>query len=113
MRKDNDLHLEDMFVAICKINSYLESFSYEDFVHNEMAQDAVIRQFEIIGEAASRLSTDFVAENPDFPARQTKEMRNLLVHEYDYVNTKEIWDTVQKDLPDLNRRLKKLLYGKQ
>jgi len=68
----------------------------------------VIRNLEIIGEAAKRLSSDFKDENPGLPIKEAIGMRNLLVHEYDYVNVDEVWKVVREDLPILIEQFKQV-----
>jgi uncharacterized protein with HEPN domain len=74
-----------------------------------MMQDAVIRQFEIIGEAARKLDVDFLENNPDFPVKEAVAMRNILIHEYNYVNIDQVWKTIQEDLPKLKKRILTLI----
>lgn len=80
---------------------YLSDITYEEFLQNTAIQDAVIRRFEIIGEAANRISTESKTKYSSLPWNEMKGMRNLLIHEYDEVDLKEIWDTVKNNLPDL------------
>ena len=70
-----------------------------------MRQDAVIRQFEIIGEAASRISKDFLEQHSDFPIKEAIEMRNFLIHGYDEVDIKVVWKTLQEDIPLLKNKM--------
>ena len=74
-----------------------------------MMIDAVVRQFEIIGEAAGKLSSDFRDANPEIPVRDMIDMRNILIHNYAGVNTKIIWDTYLNDIADLEESLRKCL----
>ena len=74
---------------------------YEQFVSNEMMVDAVVRQLEIIGEAANNLSSDFRESHPEIPFRDIIDMRNLLIHNYAGINTKVVWETCKTNLPEL------------
>ena len=74
---------------------------YEQFVSNEMMVDAVVRQLEIIGEAANNLSSDFRESHPEIPFRDIIDMRNLLIHNYAEINTKVVWETCKTNLPEL------------
>jgi len=99
MRKDDNIYLEDIQVAIGKIESYIENTDFDQFSKDSKTQDAVIRQLEIIGEASNKLSMEFVNKYPEFPVRKAKNMRNLLAHEYNDVDIAEVWKTAKNDLP--------------
>jgi len=109
MKKDNQVYLKDISESIGRIESYVAGSGYDEFSKNLMMQDAIIRQFEIIGEAAGKLSEDFLKDHSDFPAREAAAMRNLLIHEYNYVNIDQIWKTVQEDLPKLKEKIAGLI----
>jgi len=74
-----------------------------------MMVDAVTRQFEIIGEAASKVSADFQENNSQIPWSQAIGMRNRLIREYFGVNKKIVWQTCKKDLKDLKKKIEELL----
>jgi len=109
MKKDNQLYLQDIIEAIEKIEQYVENKKFDDFAGNAMMQDAVIRQFEIIGESAKRLTPDFLESHKDFPFKKAIAMRNLLIHEYDYINVESVWKTIKEDLPDFKDNINKIL----
>jgi uncharacterized protein with HEPN domain len=67
--------------------------------------EAVNRKFEIVGEAARRLSPESQDQFPEIPWRLLTGMRNILIHDYDDVDLDVVWDTVQKDLPTLIARI--------
>lgn len=64
-------------------------------------QDAVLRRFEIIGEAASRLSPETQELFPYLPFRAMRGMRNIIVHDYGDVDMEQVWTTVTTDLDEL------------
>lgn len=101
--------MEDMLESANQIIEYCKDFDHIKFANTKLVQDAVIRNLEIIGEAAKKLSLDFRDENPDLPIKEAIGMRNLLVHEYDYVNVDEVWKVVNEDLPVLIEQLEKIL----
>jgi uncharacterized protein with HEPN domain len=74
-----------------------------------MLQDAVIRRFEIIGEAATKISNDTKSKNPKVQWRLMKEMRNKLIHEYFGVSPVTIYSTIKMDLPILKEQLENLI----
>jgi uncharacterized protein with HEPN domain len=88
---------------------YLNEISFDEFIQNTAIQDAVIRRIEIIGEAANRISEQSKKENDHLPWIEMKGMRNLLIHEYDEIDLKEVWNTVKNDLPALIKEMEKIL----
>ena len=98
-----------MLDAINLIESYLQNKDYKDFKNNRMLQDAVIREIEIIGEAAKNVSADFRKKYPDIPWRSIAGMRDKLIHGYFGVDLGAVWDTAIKDLPRLKRMLMSIL----
>jgi len=80
---------------------YVAGKTYEDFLSDVQCQDAVIRRIALLGEAARRTSEETRKELPQFPWREMVSMRNLVIHEYDDIDLSVVWDTVNKNLPDL------------
>lgn len=78
-------------------------------MNDNIMQDAVVRRFEIIGEATKNIPLKVKKEYPDIPWRQMAGMRDMLTHEYFGIVMKRIWDTTQKDLPKLKKQIAKLL----
>jgi len=101
---DRDLaYLHHMRDAIERIEQYTEPVSREEFLDDEMRQDAVIRQLGIIGEAAGDLSEECRRTYSSIPWADVYGMRNKLVHDYFGVDLDAVWDTVQQDLAPLSR----------
>lgn len=88
---------------------YLSDISYEAFTDNIAIQDAVIRRIEIIGEASGRISSESKNKYDQLPWNEMKGMRNLLIHEYDEIDLKDVWNTVENDLPNLISIIEKIL----
>lgn len=99
--KNDDAYLLDILHSAKSIREYVARLQFEAFKANQQLQDAVNRRFEIIGEAARRLSEATRAAFPQIPWRLITAMRNVLIHDYDDVDLKVVWDTAQKDLPTL------------
>ena len=82
------------------------------FEQNQQVQDAVVRNIEIIGEAANhinRMAPEFVAQHPELPWDDMRDMRNAVIHAYFAVDFEIVWRTVQEDLPKLKRQVEHLL----
>jgi uncharacterized protein with HEPN domain len=104
-------YIEHMLDAIAQVREYVAPHSLETFSSTRLFIDAVVRNIEIIGEAARNVmisDPDFVAAHPEIPWEGMYSMRNRLAHGYFATNTETIWVTVQRDLPELERALTRL-----
>lgn len=104
------LHILD---AIEAIEDFTQDVLYEKFVENKEKYSAVIRQFEIIGEAINQLEKSLADASKSLktlgiPFEEIIEMRNILIHEYFAVDLELIWSTVKEDLPNLKKQIVKL-----
>jgi uncharacterized protein with HEPN domain len=106
--KDDRPYLQHILEAIRKIDSYTTD-GRGAFMQNVMAQDAVLRNLEIIGEAAKRLSKETKDRRPDIPWRDVAGLRDVLIHNYMGVNLNRIWGVVERDLPPLRQGIEGLL----
>ena len=86
MKKDDTVYLRHIIDAFLQIERYTNGVSYEEFLSNSLLQDAVIRQLEVMGEAASNLSADRQNEYSAIPWRQMIILRNRMIHAYFNVN---------------------------
>jgi uncharacterized protein with HEPN domain len=98
--KDDRLYLSNIKECIERIESYTCD-GKEVFMQTPMIQDAVIRNFEIIGEATKRLSPELRAANPGIPWQQIAGLRDVLIHDYLKVNLNRIWGIIEDNLPEL------------
>lgn len=109
MEKD-EVYFRHILDAIESIEKYVNGVNKEEFVKKEkqMMQDAVVREFEIIGEAVGRLSEEIKKGNSDLPWRDISDMRNKLIHEYFGVDLAVVWKTIEADLPMLKASIIKI-----
>ncbi|SHF37818.1 DUF86 domain-containing protein [Desulforamulus putei] len=87
--------------------------TFKEFAANSMVIDAVIRNFEIIGEAASRIPDDILSAYPEVPWFEMKGMRNIMVHEYFRVELKIVWVTIRQSLPALLPVINRIIAERQ
>jgi uncharacterized protein with HEPN domain len=109
-RRDYLLFLEDMMAAIQKIEDYTGTLSRDDFFHNSMVQDAVIRNFEIIGEAAKNVPKKIQAKYQQVEWREAAGFRDVLIHDYFGIDVESVWDTLTKNIPSLKMHLEEVLH---
>jgi uncharacterized protein with HEPN domain len=109
MKRDYGLYVEDILNAIQNIEEYSNGVIFEDFLKNRMLIDAIIRNFEVIGEAAKHIPVRFRNKYPDVPWKMAAGLRDKLIHEYFGVNAQVLWDTIKQDLPLLKPNIEKLL----
>ncbi len=107
--QDNTVFLKDILDSIAKIERYLLEYDFQKFQNNELVIDAVIRNVEIIGEAASNLTRDFRSKNLQIEWRKIIDTRNRIVHGYATVDLEIIWNITQNDLNGLKIEIEKLL----
>lgn len=105
MTKDDSVYLDHILESITKIQHYTHELDEKRFNDDELVQDGVIRQLQIIGEAAKRLSGETRAKYPSVEWKDISGMRDKLVHDYFGVDLAAVWDTVQKDIPLLKKAL--------
>lgn len=99
--RDAALLLEDIQESSQKILSYCENLSYQEFIGDSKTVDAVIRNFEIIGEAANRLSPDFRKTHSQIEWTRIRGFRNRIVHDYFGIDYEIVWSIVQDNIPQL------------
>lgn len=99
------VYLDDILECIEKIEKYTLHLSRQEFLQNSMAADAVVRNLEIIGEAAKRLPLEIKRKYPEIEWRKIAGLRDILAHEYSGIDLQILWDIVQNKLPGLKRSL--------
>lgn len=95
------LYLQHILDAVLRIESYLKDVDVQEFDSTPLLQDAVIRQLQIVGEAAKRLSDGLKESFSAIPWRQVTGMRDKLTHDYMGVDLDAVWTTAKEDLDPL------------
>ncbi|MFB3902266.1 MAG: DUF86 domain-containing protein [Acidobacteriota bacterium] len=108
-RRDPDLLVEGMLVAVRKIEVYTAGLDQAAFVQDEKTIDAVVRNLEVLGEAARQLPVDFTLRHADIPWNQIAGLRNRVIHEYFGLDLEIIWQIIRHDLPQLKAQLEKFV----
>lgn len=106
--RDWTFRIQDILTCIEKIERYTSGMTMTEFKKEEIIIDAVVRNFEIIGEASKHISVSIRNKYPDVPWSEMAGIRNILIHEYFGVDTKILWNTAKKDLPSLKKQLLKI-----
>jgi uncharacterized protein with HEPN domain len=102
------VRIQDILESIDKINQYLENINLAEFRKSELITDAVIRNFEIIGEASNHIPKTIQDQYPDIPWKDMNGMRNILIHEYFDMETDIVWHTAKTHLPKLKAQLENI-----
>lgn len=100
-KRDDRLLLQDMLGAIQRVLEYTDGFDFERFMSNERTKDAVVRNFEILGEASNRISATLKDQNSNVPWHKLRGYRNRLIHEYFGVDYELVWEIISDDLQSL------------
>lgn len=101
-------YLGHIIEAIERIGEYTADIDEVGFLDNKMIQDAVLRNIEIVGEAARNIERDapeFAAQHPEIPWTVIYTMRNRIAHGYFKVDLEIVWRTIQRDLPELAKAI--------
>src|SRR6185436_8209547 len=105
-RRTPELLIEDIIDSGSKILDYTKDLSFEDFLADSKTVDAVIRNFEIIGEAANLLPEEFKEKYPDIDWHRIRGFRNRIVHDYFGIDYTIVWQIRNLFLPETIQKLK-------
>jgi uncharacterized protein with HEPN domain len=105
---DDRLYLTHILECLEKIEQYAAT-GRDAFNADPMRQDAIIRNFEIIGEATKRLSEEVRSARPDVSWREVAGFRDVLIHDYLGVDLNQVWNIIQNDMPALKDAVTELL----
>ena len=107
--KDNIYYIQKIIADLSFVVEHTDSLSQEEFETNELLIDSVMFRLIQVSENSSKLTDDFKAHYTFIPWRAIRGLRNRIVHEYGNVDLGVVYDTVQKDIPDLLNELKMIL----
>jgi uncharacterized protein with HEPN domain len=93
------LYLEDMLLSMERIEEYLTGLDFKHFKMNHMVVDAIIRNFEIIGEASKNIPKNIQDKYSEIPWKKMYGLRNLITHEYFGIDYEMIWEIAKNNLP--------------
>lgn len=105
------LLIGDMISALINILEFTGKMSFAEYKSDLKTKHAVERSFEIIGEAAARVTAEYKTEHPEIEWRIIKDFRNFIIHEYFGIDDQIIWQTIQMRLPGLLNQLRSLYYN--
>ena len=108
-KRDVRLFLADMLDSIGKIERYTAGMDFARFAEDERTVDAVVRNLEILGEAARQIPEEVRHRYPAIPWRRVVGLRNIVVHAYFAVDLEIIWTIIQENLPMLKQALQRML----
>ena len=103
------LYLEDIFASAGKILKYAEESSYENLILDEMRYEAIIRNFEIIGEASGNIPEEIRDKYPLVEWRKISDLRNVLAHEYFGIDYDIMWEIIKDKLPELHKNIQTII----
>lgn len=107
-KRDFILFIQDILNSISKIEKWTGNISFQEFSKNELLLDAVIRNLEIIGEAAKNVPSEIQTKYQEVEWKEAIGFRNILTHNYFGIDLEAVWDTIKTDLPLLKKHIEEL-----
>jgi len=109
MKRDIRLYVNDILDAILAIERFVEGMSFEEFMRDDKTSSAVIRKFEIIGEATKHIPDEIRQKYFDIPWKEMAGFRDKLIHFYFGIKYELVWNTIKMELPELRNKIEKVL----
>lgn len=108
MERD-DAYLDDILDAAQQVAVYIAGMDREAFLEDRRTQDAVVRQIEIMGEAATHVSEELKTEHPELDWKGLSRLRNFYIHVYRRVNYRNVWQTCRYTIPRIQAAVAKII----
>lgn len=99
------LYLQDILISLSRIEDYIKNLSLDDLDHDCKTVDAVVRNLEVIGEAARNMPDEVLEQYPNIPWGNMVSLRNKVIHEYFGIDMDILWKTIKEDLPPLKSQI--------
>jgi uncharacterized protein with HEPN domain len=106
--KNDKININSIADCICQIQNYTQE-GQTSFTQTRMIQDAVIRDFQVMGEATKNLSTEFKSAYSDMPWRKIAGFRDVLRHSYISLDLAFVWEVIETDLPELKPKIEAIV----
>ncbi len=107
-QKDDSLFIRHILESIDAIEEFSKNISKEELILNRMKQSAIVREIEIIGEAAKNISEVFKSQHKEIPWKEIVGTRDKMIHHYFGVDMNVVWYIIKIDLPDLRKNLERI-----
>lgn len=107
--RDSKLYLKDILEAITSIERFVRGIDFKKFKKDDMRLNAVIRKFEIIGEATKNIPEEIKHKYYTIPWKEMSGLRDRLIHFYFGIKYELVWETIKKDIPKVKPVIKKIL----
>lgn len=104
-QRDPLMFLLDILYSIRKIEKYSKNMSLSDLKRNHLVVDAIIRNFEIIGEAVKNIPKDVKNRYPHIAWKEAAGFRDVLIHDYFRIDVEAVWDTIKNNLPEFKKHI--------
>jgi len=109
MKRNYSLFIKDIVDCIKKIERFMGSIKFEEFVKDDKTSDAVVRELEVIGEAVKSIPAKIRENHPEIPWSDMARMRDKIIHFYFGIDYEIVWKVIKERLPKIKQDIKKVL----
>ncbi|WP_456418414.1 HepT-like ribonuclease domain-containing protein [Methanocaldococcus infernus] len=108
-KRDAKAFLWDILKSIEKIEKWSKNIEFDEFIKNDLLQDAIVRNLEIIGEASKYIPEDIKNKYPQIPWKRIVGFRNIVIHKYFGIDYEIVWFIIKNELPTFKTTIEKIL----